>query len=162
MDRKSANQKLNLNRSSKEIETKFISIFRRPRGRPPTAPTVASVSDYDSSSALSNDERKEHKYRRMRDLNNAASKRCRIRRKRKHEEMEDEVRQLETENAVMKVHVEELEQKVAKFKEAIFGMIKKKKKVSSTVTSATLQQQPQEEENLDFNNLDFDISMLIN
>merc|ERR1712008_413222 len=58
---------------------------RRPRGRPPTAQMVANVDSYDmdNSSAMSSSEQKEHRYQRMRKLNNAASKRCRINRKRK-------------------------------------------------------------------------------
>merc|ERR1712008_355957 len=53
---------------------------RRPRGRPPTAQMVANVDsfDMDSSSAMSSSEQKEHRYQRMRKLNNAASKRCRM------------------------------------------------------------------------------------
>merc|ERR1739848_611215 len=57
---------------------------RRPRGRPSTASEYANVSDIDLE-CLSGSEKKEAKYRRMRDLNNAASKRCRVNRKRKFE-----------------------------------------------------------------------------
>merc|ERR1712004_228459 len=48
---------------------------KRPRGRPPTAATVAVINEYDSST-MSEGDQKLVKYRRMRDLNNAASKRC--------------------------------------------------------------------------------------
>merc|ERR1712047_180912 len=59
---------------------------KRPRGRPPTAATVAVINEYDSST-MSEGDQKLVKYRRMRDLNNAASKRCRVNRKRKFEVM---------------------------------------------------------------------------
>merc|ERR1711860_96896 len=52
---------------------------KRPRGRPPTAATVAVINEYDSST-MSEGDQKLVKYRRMRDLNNAASKRCRVNR----------------------------------------------------------------------------------
>ena len=58
-------------------------IFRRPRGRPATAPEYVEIEYYESSSSMSSDELQEARYRRMRDLNNAASKRCRNNRKRK-------------------------------------------------------------------------------
>merc|ERR1711988_67356 len=65
---------------------------RRPRGRPATAPEYANVSEIDSEiEIMSGPQKKEAKYRRMRDLNNAASKRCRVNRKRKFEEMETQV-----------------------------------------------------------------------
>merc|ERR1719203_2563462 len=72
--------------------TAVVEPPRRPRGRPPTAQMVADVDSYDreSSSAMSSSEQKEHRYQRMRQLNNAASKRCRINRKRKQETQEDE------------------------------------------------------------------------
>ena len=60
----------------------FSWFFRKPRGRPATAPEWAQIDEYDSSSSMSSDEKT---YRRMRDLNNAASKRCRLGRKRKSE-----------------------------------------------------------------------------
>ena len=63
-----------------DIDLNKLSSNRRPRGRPPTASTVAVLRE-DSSD----------KYRRMRDLNNAASKRCRLNRKRKMGDMEAEV-----------------------------------------------------------------------
>jgi hypothetical protein len=99
--------------------------FRRPRGRPPTAATFVEMSDYDSSSAMSTDELKDVKYRRMRDLNNAASKRCRVNRKRKFEVMETEEEILIKRNLRLKIQVEGLEAQVAKFKAAFLANIKK-------------------------------------
>jgi hypothetical protein len=98
---------------------------RRPRGRPPTAATFVEMSDYDSSSAMSTDELKDVKYRRMRDLNNAASKRCRVNRKRKFEVMETEEEILIKRNLRLKIQVEGLEAQVAKFKAAFLANIKK-------------------------------------
>jgi hypothetical protein len=83
------------------------------------------MSDYDSSSAMSTDELKDVKYRRMRDLNNAASKRCRVNRKRKFEVMETEEEILIKRNLRLKIQVEGLEAQVAKFKAAFLANIKK-------------------------------------
>ena len=90
---------------------------------------VANVDSYDrdSSSAMSSSEQKEHRYQRMRQLNNAASKRCRINRKRKQETQEDEQILLTARNMELKGKVADLESQVAKFKTAIFDMIKKRK-----------------------------------
>ena len=61
----------------------LLKIFRRPRGRPATAPEWAQVDEYDSSNSSNDMSSDEKQYKRMRDLNNAASKRCRVGRKRK-------------------------------------------------------------------------------
>ena len=101
---------------------------RRPRGRPATAPEYANVSEIDSEiEIMSGPLKKEAKYRRMRDLNNAASKRCRVNRKRKFEEMETEVQREEARNAKLKIQMEALETQVDNFKKMIIDMIKTKK-----------------------------------
>merc|ERR1711874_500883 len=102
---------------------------RRPRGRPPSTPMYAQVErlDYESSSAMSSEEQKDLRYRRMRELNNAASKRCRINRKRKFGDMEEEQTLLAARNMELKNKVADLESQVSKFKTAIFDMIKKRK-----------------------------------
>jgi len=100
---------------------------KRPRGRPATAPEYAQVDEYDSSNSsndLSDDERQ---YRRMRDLNNAASKRCRVGRKRKAEEDQQEAFDLGVRNLELKSQVESLESQVKEFKALVFQMIKKQK-----------------------------------
>merc|ERR1712223_451061 len=97
---------------------------RRPRGRPATAPEYANVSEIEN---MSGPQKKEAKYRRMRDLNNAASKRCRVNRKRKFEEMETEVQREEARNAKLKIQMEALETQVDNFKKMIIDMIKTKK-----------------------------------
>merc|ERR1712083_719934 len=62
-----------------------------------------------------------------RELNNAASKRCRINRKRKFEDMEEEQTLQAARNIELKNKVAELESQVSKFKTAIFDMIKRRK-----------------------------------
>jgi len=109
---------------------------KRPRGRPPTAATVAVVNEYDSST-MSESDQKLVKYRRMRDLNNAASKRCRVNRKRKFEVMEDEVNSLERKNISLKTEVEGLEARVEKAKKIIFAMVQKKNHQNNVVTSTS-------------------------
>merc|ERR1719418_81813 len=102
--------------------------------------------DYESSSAMSSEEQKDFKYNRMRELNNAASKRCRINRKRKFQDMEEEQTLLAARNMELKNTVADLESQVTKFKTAIFDMIKKRKTeqvqpcpevVSTTSTAAS-------------------------
>merc|ERR1719219_2701695 len=99
---------------------------RRPRGRPATALPYADVSDIDLE-CLSGSEKKEAKYRRMRDLNNAAAKRCRVNRKRKFEDMEADVQREEARNAKLKIQLESLETQVDSYKKMIIDMIKTKK-----------------------------------
>merc|ERR1711963_1288586 len=108
---------------------------RRPRGRPPTAPSIADVPELDDSSNMSEDELKDLKYRRMRDLNNAASKRCRVNRKRKFDDMETEVILLKSRNLELTNTVEDLEKKVETMKKAIFNMIANKKKSQEASTA---------------------------
>merc|ERR1719291_508938 len=100
---------------------------KRPRGRPATAPEYAQVDAYDSSNFSNDLSEDEKQYRRMRDLNNAASKRCRVGRKRKAEEDQQEADELGTRNLVLKSQVEILESQVKEFKALVFQMIKKQK-----------------------------------
>merc|ERR1711971_1028294 len=95
-----------------EPDTEMSTInFEDIMGTPPTAQMVADVDSYDrdSSSAMSSSEQKEHRYQRMRQLNNAASKRCRINRKRKQETQEDEQILLTARNMELKGKVADLE-----------------------------------------------------
>merc|ERR1712203_946944 len=131
---------------------------RRPRGRPPTSQMVANVDSYDrdSSSAMSSSEQKEHRYQRMRLLNNAASKRCRINRKRKQETQEDEQILLTARNMELKGKVADLETQVAKFKTAIFDMIKKRKTEQVQTSSEQVQSTASNPQN-DSSILSFDL-----
>jgi hypothetical protein len=123
---------------------------RRPRGRPATAPTHANVSEIDSElEGLFGAERKEAKYRRMRDLNNAASKRCRVNRKRKFEDMDIEIHREETRNAKLKIQMEALENQVDNFKKMIIDMMKTKKQNQQI----TVQQQQASIEEFDIDTL---------
>ena len=86
---------------------------------------------------MSEGDQKLVKYRRMRDLNNAASKRCRVNRKRKFEVMEDEVNSLERKNVSLKTEVEGLEARVEKAKKIIFAMVQKKNHQNNVVASTS-------------------------
>merc|ERR1711902_247866 len=66
---------------------------------------------------LSGDE----KYRKMRDQNNEASKRCRANRKRKHQEMEDELIELERKNVVLKEKMDSMEREVKLLKKKLLS-----------------------------------------
>lgn len=107
---------------------------RRPRGRPPTAALYADIPEHDNTSEMSEADVKENKYRRMRDLNNAASKRCRLNRKRKFDDLEMQVDQEESRNTILKTRVQVLEEQVEKFKKAIIAMHKKKPSASEIQT----------------------------
>jgi hypothetical protein len=124
--------------------TTVVEPPRKPRGRPPTAQMIANVDSYDrdSSSAMSSSEQKEHRYQRMRQFNNAASKRCRINRKRKFETQEDKQILLTARNMELKGKVADLESQVAKFKTALFDMIKKRKTEQIQTSSEQVQTHP--------------------
>jgi len=100
---------------------------KRPVGRPATAPEYAQVDAYDSSNSSNDLSEDEKQYRRMRDLNNAASKRCRVGRKRKSEDDEEEAFELGVRNLELKSQVESLESEVKNFKALVFQMIKEQK-----------------------------------
>jgi hypothetical protein len=67
---------------------------------------------------------KEVKYRRMRDLNNEASKRCRENRKRKVETLEEEEHYLILSNAELREKVMRLEKKVTLVKEYVKNIVR--------------------------------------
>ena len=94
----------------------------------PTGQMVANVDSYDmdSSSEISSLEQKEHRYQRMRQLNNTASKRCRINHERKFETHEDNQILLTAKNMELKGKVADLETQVAKFKTTISNMVLKR------------------------------------
>jgi len=120
--------------NSNVITTNNFSQNRRPRGRPPTAALYANVEEHENTSEMSETDVKENKYRRMRDLNNAASKRCRLNRKRKFDDLEMQVDQEESRNTILKTRVQVLEEQVEKFKKAIIAMHKKKPSASEIQT----------------------------
>jgi len=79
----------------------------------------------------------------MRELNNAASKRCRINRKRKFQDMEEEQTLEAARNIELKNKVAELEDQVSKFKTAIFDMIKKRKTEQVQARTEQVQTRPE-------------------
>jgi hypothetical protein len=109
----------------------LFDFSRRPCVHPPTAQMVANVDsfDMDSSSVMSTSEQNKHRYRRMLQSNNAASKRYQINRKRKLENQEADQILLTARNMELKGKVVVLESQVAKFKTAILDMIKKRKTI---------------------------------
>jgi len=73
---------------------------------------------------LSEDE----KYRKMRDQNNEASKRCRAKRKRKHQEAEDELVLLQEKNVELRAKMDEMEREVQILKKRFLTNISVKNK----------------------------------
>lgn len=106
---------------------------KRGRGRPPVAPGRAitprvsragkivsgSESDglYISDGNLTDAEISDFRYRRMRDLNNEASKRCRENRKTKFQMLEEELNQLKARNLELTTRWRRLEAAVQKIKQ---------------------------------------------
>merc|ERR1712004_352827 len=68
---------------------------------------------------LSGDE----KYRKMRDQNNEASKRCRANRKRKHQEMDEELERLQERNVALRAQMDEMEREVRELKSKLLSDI---------------------------------------
>lgn len=58
----------------------------------------------------------DEKYRRMRDQNNEASKRCRANRKRKHQETDEELERLQQRNVVLRAQMDQMEREVKELK----------------------------------------------
>merc|ERR1712020_280571 len=73
---------------------------------------------------LSGDE----KYRKMRDQNNEASKRCRANRKRKHQEMDEELERLQERNVALRAQMDEMEREVKELKSKLLSDITISKK----------------------------------
>jgi len=73
---------------------------------------------------LSEDE----KYRRMRDQNNEASKRCRANRKRKHQDTDEELERLQERNVVLRAQMDQMEREVKELKSKFLSDITISKK----------------------------------
>jgi len=69
------------------------------------------------------DLREDEKYRKMRSQNNEASKKCRMNRKRKQEDMEEECKLLEERNVFLKSRLDEMEQEVKAWKKKLLSDI---------------------------------------
>ncbi|KAG5863092.1 hypothetical protein JTB14_002324, partial [Gonioctena quinquepunctata] len=87
----------------------------KPRGRPPKR-TESVSSDYSKDSDSS-------KYRELRDKNNEASRKSRLKRKMKEFEIEAEAEELNTKNIQLKAQVQELEKIVINYKDNIFKIM---------------------------------------
>ena len=92
----------------------------------------------------------------MRQLNNAASKRNQINHERKFETQEDNQILLTAKNMELKGKVADLESQVAKFKTAIFDMIKKRKTEQVQTSSEQVQSTASNPQN-DSSTLSFDL-----
>jgi len=66
----------------------------------------------------------DEKYRKMRIQNNEASRKCRLNRKRKHQDMEEESKLLEERNVFLKTRLEQMEQEVKVWKKKLLSDIK--------------------------------------
>ena len=102
-------------------------IFRKRKHQPETSPILgrmqtASESEFSQlsdSTDLTDDEVSASKYRRMRDLNNEASRRCRERRRAKQQNMTAELNEQRNKNLILKEKCETLELKTRKIKNYI-------------------------------------------
>ena len=105
---------------------------------------VANVDSFnmDSSSVMSTSEQNEHRYRRMLQSNNAASKRYQINRKRKLENQEADQILLTARNMDLKGKVDDLESQVAKIRTALFNIIKNRKPEQIQTSSEQVQTHP--------------------
>jgi len=70
----------------------------------------------------------DEKYRRMRDQNNEASKRCRANRKRKHQEADEELERLQQRNVVLRAQMDQMEREVKELKSKFLSDITISKK----------------------------------
>ncbi|XP_076252508.1 uncharacterized protein LOC143191378 isoform X1 [Rhynchophorus ferrugineus] len=93
----------------------------KPRGRPPKR-TDSLSSDGSKDTELS-------KYRELRDKNNEASRRSRLKRKIKEQEYEKEADELREKNIKLKTQVEELEKLVNTYRKDLFSILGKSKQV---------------------------------
>ncbi|XP_056639613.1 uncharacterized protein LOC130447029 isoform X2 [Diorhabda sublineata] len=88
---------------------------RKARGRPPKrAESVSSESSKDTDIS---------KYRELRDKNNEASRKSRLKRKMKETELETEANELHNRNIKLKAQVEELEKMVTNFRDNLFKIM---------------------------------------
>ncbi|KAJ8979089.1 hypothetical protein NQ317_004210 [Molorchus minor] len=95
-----------------------IKVKPKPRGRPPKR-TESVSSDCSKDSDAS-------KYRELRDKNNEASRRSRLKRRMKEQEMDKEADELISKNIKLKAQVEELEKMVTNFRDNLFKLMIKK------------------------------------
>ena len=98
--------------------------MKLPRMKRKLSTCESDVTHYsDSASGMTDDEVSALKYRRMRDLNNEASKRCRENRKQKMETAEHELNQLQERNIQLKETLSLIETRVAKLKSSFLRLV---------------------------------------
>merc|ERR1711981_1137127 len=84
--------------------------------------TIAEISEASASVEVevkTEDLGEDEKYRKMRIQNNEASRKCRLNRKRKHQDMEEECKLLEERNVFLKTRLEQMEQEVKVWKKKL-------------------------------------------
>lgn len=121
--------------NSTPVEIKVEVIQKKPRGRPPregprqiTPKPAPAVKDRRTDTdhvymGVVHDNKDDQRYRRMRDLNNDASKRCRQNRKTKFAVLEMEKDQLLVKNSELKFKVKKMEEIVAALKKKFISDI---------------------------------------
>merc|ERR1712128_171025 len=85
---------------------------------------IPEISQFTKVEIKTEDLGEDEKYRKMRSQNNEASRKCRMNRKRKQEDMEEEVDLLQERNAFLKSRMEEVEQEVKLWKKKLLSDIK--------------------------------------
>lgn len=105
--------------SDSEGESEFDFKPKTKRGRPPKRNVSISSEDYGDSP--------DSRYREMRDKNNEASRRSRLKRKMKEVAYEKEANELEMKNRKLKVQVAEMEKTVNNFRTSLMQLLLSKK-----------------------------------
>lgn len=105
-----------------------ISALHTVSGTLPDQPfTIAEITEASAPVEVqvkTEDLGEDEKYRKMRIQNNEASRKCRLNRKRKHQDMEEECKLLEEMNVFLKNRMEEMEQEVKVWKKKLLSDIK--------------------------------------
>lgn len=114
-------KKIILEESDSEFDSDVDVDFKpkcKTRGRPPKrTESVSSDGSKDSDAS---------KYRELRDKNNEASRKSRLKRKMKELDLETEAGELESKNIKLKAQVEQLEKMVEIFRDNLFKIMMKK------------------------------------
>jgi len=85
---------------------------------------IPTLSQFDKIEVKTEDLGEDEKYRKMRSQNNEASRKCRMNRKRKQQDMEEECELLQERNTFLKTRLEEMEQEVKLWKKKLLSDIK--------------------------------------
>jgi hypothetical protein len=128
-------------RPRKQRPTEKVS---KPRGRPARVHlnienVMADHHNYSNGSSNSKMTTNERRYRRMRDLNNVASQRCRLKRKEKQQAAVDELTQEQDKNRELSMKVRLLEEQVATLKKHFIKKISNPRSVATTSVTQSSQ-----------------------